>query len=95
MVSREEVIEMLETVEDPEIGLDIWTMGLVYDIDIKNDDEVDITMTYTSPMCPLGEEIKEDVTQSLKLLKFKKVIIKVTFEPPWKPSEELRVALGV
>ncbi len=95
MATKEDVIQMLETVDDPEIGVDIWTMGLIYDIDIQNKDDIKITMTYTSPMCPLGEHIKEDIRESLKLLKFKNIDINVTFDPPWQPSEELKAALGL
>ena len=53
MPSKEDVIEMLKKVEDPELGLDIWTLGLVYLIDIK-ESHLKITMTFTSPMCPYG-----------------------------------------
>jgi metal-sulfur cluster biosynthetic enzyme len=93
--TKEQVIEMLETVFDPELGVDIWTMGLVYTIDIKSDTVVDILLTYTTPMCPSGEQIKEDIEASLKMLGFETVNITVTFDPPWKPSDELRVVLGV
>ena len=94
-LSKDQVIEMLETVFDPELGLDIWTMGLVYAIDIKSDTVIDILLTYTTPLCPSGEQIKEDIETSLSMLGFKQVHITVTFDPPWKPSDELRVALGV
>ncbi len=93
--SKEQVIEMLETVFDPELGVDIWTIGLIYNIDIKSAEVVDILLTYTTPLCPSGEQIKEDIETSLKMLGFKTVNITVTFEPPWKPSPELRVVLGV
>ncbi len=92
---KEQVIEMLETVFDPELGVDIYSMGLVYAIDIKSDTVIDILLTYTTPLCPSGEQIKEDIETSLKMLGFETVNITVTFDPPWKPSEELRVALGV
>lgn len=55
MPTKEQVIEMLETIMDPEIGLDIHTMGLVYDIQIKSEKEIYILMTFTSPMCPVGD----------------------------------------
>lgn len=93
--TKEQVIEMLETVFDPELGVDIYTMGLVYAIDIKDGETVDLLLTYTTPMCPSGEQIKDDVETSLKMLGFKTVNITVTFDPPWKPGDELREALGV
>ena len=95
MIDKKKVIEMLETVMDPEVGVDIWTMGLVYDISIVDEKNIKIIMTYTSPMCPLGDEIKADVRQAMKVLGFEDVEIEVTFEPPWEPSKELREALGV
>lgn len=94
-MDKEKIIEMLETVIDPELGVDVWTTGLIYDIDIKSEEEVDITMTYTTPFCPYGEQLKGDVMDSLQMLGFQKVNIKVTFEPPWQPSAELRAAMGV
>lgn len=94
-MDKNKIIEMLETVHDPELGLDIWTMGLIYDINIIDEKTVKILMTYTSPLCPLGEEIQEDIKKSLKQLGFENVIIEVTFSPPWKPSSELRTALGI
>ena len=95
MASKEQVIEMLETVFDPEVGVDIWTMGLIYDISIKGDKTIAITMTFTTPLCPLGQQIKEDIQESMRMLGFEKITITVTFDPPWQPSEELRQALGI
>jgi metal-sulfur cluster biosynthetic enzyme len=95
MKSKEQVIEMLETIMDPEIGLDIHTMGLVYDIQIKSEKEIYILMTFTSPMCPVGDFLKQEVTDSMRELGFSAVDIEITFEPPWKPSPELIEALGI
>jgi metal-sulfur cluster biosynthetic enzyme len=95
MPTKEQVIEMLETIMDPEIGLDIHTMGLVYDIQIKSEKEIYILMTFTSPMCPVGDFLKQEVTDSMRELGFSAVDIEITFEPPWKPSPELREALGI
>lgn len=95
MISKEKVIEMLETVLDPELGVDVWTMGLIYDINIIDEKSVKILMTFTSPLCPVGEELVNDVTVSLKQLGFENVKVEVTFSPPWKPSAELREAMGV
>jgi metal-sulfur cluster biosynthetic enzyme len=95
MISKEKVIEILETVFDPELGVDVWTMGLIYDINIIDEKNVKILMTFTSPLCPVGEELVEDITVSLKQLGFENVKVEVTFNPPWTPSAELREAMGV
>lgn len=93
--TKEQITEMLETVIDPELGVDIWTMGLVYNVAMPKDKEVQITMTYTTPFCPYGEQLKEEVEDSMKILGFEKVTIDVTFDPPWTPPKELREAMGV
>jgi metal-sulfur cluster biosynthetic enzyme len=94
-MEKQKVIEMLETVADPELGIDVWTMGLIYDINIIDEKNIKILMTFTSPMCPLGDSIKEEVEKSIKQLGFKNVKIEITFNPPWKPSQKLREALGI
>lgn len=92
---KNHVIEMLETVHDPELGIDVWTMGLIYDINIIDEKSIKILMTYTSPLCPLGEEIQEEIKKGMRQLGFKNIKIEVTFSPPWKPKPELRTALGI
>ena len=94
-VTRERVIEELETIMDPELGLDVWTLGLIYDISFEEERYVKITMTYTTPLCPYGPALKQDITDGLHGLGFKAVEIEVTFNPPWTPSEQLRVMMGV
>ncbi len=94
-ITKDEIIAELKTVFDPEINLDIWTMGLIYEITIKSDDEVHILMTYTTPMCPFGPDINKQIEEKLQDLSFKKVEIEVTFSPPWKASDELRTMLGI
>ena len=95
MPTREQVIEMLETIQDPEVNMDIWTMGLVYDIQIKDEKSIFIRMTLTSPMCPLGPFIQNEVTDAMHQLGFSSVEIELTFDPPWQPPEKLREALGI
>ena len=94
MLNREEIIEILKSVIDPEIGVDVWTLGLIYDFDIKND-IVKITLTFTSPMCPFGPHMVDEIKSKIKDKGAKDVIVEVTFDPPWKPSDELREMLGV
>lgn len=94
-ITKENIIEILKQVNDPEIQLDVWTMGLIYDIKIE-DKKVMITMTMTTPACPYGPMMLEDVKkQVLSGTGAEDVRIEVTFEPPWQPSEELRAMLGV
>ena len=95
MITREQVIEQLETIMDPELGVDIWTLGLIYEIHIESDEHVRIVMTYTTPAFPLGPQIQADLENSLRSVGVKFVEIEVTFEPMWKPPEDLRLIVGV
>lgn len=94
MPGEKDAVEAMKTVMDPELGIDIHTMGLIYDKRIKGD-KIKIIMTYTSPMCPYGPHMEADLTNKLKEKGFKVVEIEITFDPPWEPSEELREMLGV
>ena len=94
MITREQIIEALKTVKDPEIGIDLWTLGLIYDIK-TSDDGVDISMTLTSPFCPFGNEIVLSVEEAIKKLGAEEARVDVTFDPPWEPSAELRTMLGI
>ena len=94
-ITKEKVIEILEQVIDPELQIDIWTLELVYDINIKND-RIIITMTFTTPLCPYGPMLVEDVKEKLTMIKgVKSVDVLVSFEPLWKPSENLKDMLGI
>ncbi len=94
MLTKEKIIEALQTIKDPEVGFDVWTMGLIYNIDVSNN-AVKILMTYTTPFCPWGPELNQSITDGLKAIGAEEVAIEVTFEPPYKMPEELRVLLGV
>jgi metal-sulfur cluster biosynthetic enzyme len=93
--SQEHIQSVIETVIDPELGIDIFTLGLIYDILII-DQKCTITMTYTTPLCPHGESMKTEMLQALSQeypeMQFD---IIVTFEPKWQPSDDLRTLLGV
>ena len=92
---KEQVIEVLKTILDPEVHIDIWTMGLIYDI-TPLEDGVKIKMTYTTPFCPWGPELNDHIETSLKeTLKIKNVEIELTFDPPYKMPEGLRETLGI
>lgn len=95
MVSREEVIEVMKTVEDPELFLDIWFLGLIYSIEI-NDTAVAIDMTFTTPLCPAGPQLVEEVRSKTHALEgVTDVQVKVVFSPPWQPSDEVKGMLGM
>ncbi len=94
MVTREQVIEVLKTIEDPELFLDIWFLGLIYDISIA-EDTISIEMTFTTPNCPAGPDLVYAVRDKLsKLEGVEDVVVKVVFTPPWEPSDEVKGLLG-
>jgi metal-sulfur cluster biosynthetic enzyme len=95
MATKDEVIEVLKGVNDPEIMIDVWTLGLIYDIKISGD-TVHILMTLTTPMCPYGPMLLEMVEESIRSIKgVSKVELELTFEPMWQPSAELREMMGL
>jgi metal-sulfur cluster biosynthetic enzyme len=95
MITKEQLIEnVFKKYEDPEIHLDVWTLGLVYDIKIEGT-KVDILLTFTSPFCPFGPQMVGDLKDMIKKEGAEEVEIDITFDPPWKPSDELREMLGV
>lgn len=94
MLTKSQIIETLKTIKDPEVNLDIWTMGLIYNLDIQSD-TIKILMTYTTPFCPWGPDLQEQIKNTLEDLGVKKVDIEITFDPPYKMPEELRTILGI
>jgi len=96
MASKEQIIEALKTVEDPELYLDIWFLGLIYSIEPKEEGGVDIEMTFTSPMCPAGPQLIEEVKNKVGALEgASPVNVKIVFSPPWKPSDDVKAMLGL
>jgi metal-sulfur cluster biosynthetic enzyme len=95
MITKDEVIAVCQTIQDPEVHLDIYTLGLIYNIEITNDNEIKILMTYTTPLCPFGGKMQEELKTALSVLNPKSIDIQLTFSPPWKVSDELRQALGI
>ncbi|MEN2998475.1 MAG: metal-sulfur cluster assembly factor [Brevinematia bacterium] len=97
-MSKEEVLQMLKSVYDPEIGIDIVNLGLIYRVDISEDGKgIEVDMTLTSLGCPLGPFLMNAVEEILKS-KFEKVKLNLVFEPPWTPekiSDEGKQALGI
>lgn len=95
MITQEQLIESVyKKCLDPELLVDVWTIGLIYETKIT-EEEVNVRMTFTSPFCPYGPQLVEDLKHRIKGLGAKKVDVEITFEPPWKPSEELKEMLGM
>jgi metal-sulfur cluster biosynthetic enzyme len=96
-LTQQSVIESLKQVYDPEVQVDVWTMGLIYKITINTkDNTLHLLMTLTTPTCPYGPMLLEEIHMRLKEdTGAKDVQVEVTFDPPWQPSEELRAMLGV
>lgn len=95
---EERIVEVLKTVYDPEIPVDIYSLGLIYKIDLQDDGTLDVDMTLTAPGCPAADFIMEDVRQKLDTLDgVKSSNINLVFEPEWDKSmmsEEARIELG-
>lgn len=98
MVEKEQIIEVLKKVYDPEIQYDVWSLGLIYNIEI-NGNKVKILMTFTSPMCPYGPALMDDIRRQVSAISgVGEVDVEVTFSPPWGPdkmSEEAKIGLGI
>lgn len=93
---KEKITEVFKHQIDPELGIDIWTLGLIYGFELSEDEEIlNVRMTFTTPLCPFGPQLVGDLKRSLLALDLRVVDIEVTFDPPWTPSEELRAMLGV
>jgi len=102
MPTQEEVREALKEVEDPELHMGIIDLGLIYGVDVAGDEneDVKVTMTLTSPMCPVGPMFKAAVeSKVLSLEGVKKAEVEITFTPPWDPrtmaSDDAKVQLGI
>ena len=86
-VSEEEVYEALEEVIDPELGLDFVSLGLVYDVNIEQGSEVYVTFTLTTPACPIGPQVSEQMKEFVgDLPGVSAVHPKMVFDPPWSPE---------
>lgn len=95
MPTKQDVENVLKGVVDPEIGVDIFTLELIYNIALE-DGKVYIKMTFTTPMCPYGPMLVEEIKAKVSGIDgVKEVNVEVVFDPPWQPSEQLRATLGV
>lgn len=96
MTMKDKITEVFKHQLDPELGIDIWTLGLIYGFDLSEDEELlHVRMTFTTPLCPFGPQLIGELKQALLMLGLRVVDIEVTFDPPWTPTEELRAMLGV
>lgn len=95
---EERIVDVLKTVYDPEIPVDIWNLGMIYKIDVQEDGTVDVDMTFTAPSCPAADFILEDVRTKIESVDgVTGANINLVFDPVWDQSmmsEEARVELG-
>jgi len=95
----ENVVKILKSIYDPEIPVDIYELGLIYDVMINEDNEVKVLMTLTSPNCPVAETLPREVEEKVKKIDIvKSCEVEITFDPPWSKdlmSEEAKLELGM
>ncbi|MFA7445045.1 MAG: SUF system Fe-S cluster assembly protein [Flavobacteriaceae bacterium] len=95
----EQIVMTLKGIYDPEIPVDIYELGLIYDVMINEDNDVKILMTLTSPNCPVAESLPQEVEQKIKAIDaVNSAEIELTFDPPWSRdlmSEEAKFELGM
>ncbi|MFH4966743.1 iron-sulfur cluster assembly protein [Gaetbulibacter sp. M240] len=95
----EKIVNVLKTIYDPEIPVDIYELGLIYDVLVNEDHEVKILMTLTTPNCPVAETLPLEVEEKVKSLNMvKDAEVEITFDPPWTQdlmSEEAKLELGI
>jgi FeS assembly SUF system protein len=94
----EKIVLELKSIFDPEIPVDIYELGLIYDVFVNEDNEVKIMMTLTSPNCPVAESLPQEVEEKIKSIdEVKTAKVEITFDPPWTKdlmSEEAKLELG-
>lgn len=95
----EQIVAVLKTIYDPEIPVDIYELGLIYDVLVNEDNEVKILMTLTSPNCPVAETLPVEVEEKVKSIDaVKDAEVEITFDPPWTQelmSEAAKLELGM
>lgn len=94
----EKIVKVLKTIFDPEIPVDIYELGLIYDVFVNEDQEVKILMTLTTPNCPVAETLPVEIEEKVKSInEVKDAEVEITFDPPWTQelmSEEAKLELG-
>ena len=95
MTDKQTVENVLRTVIDPEIQMDIVSLGLIYKIEINTEaDSIKIEMTLTTPMCPFGPALLDEIKRKLSTLA-KTVAVDLVFEPAWQPPDEIKMMFGL
>ena len=98
-VLGEKIVNVLKTIFDPEIPVDIYELGLIYDVFVNEDYEVKILMTLTTPNCPVAETLPLEVEEKVKTIAgVKNAVVEITFDPPWSQdimSDEAKLELGM
>ena len=98
-VLGEKIVRVLKTIYDPEIPVDIYELGLIYDVFVNEDYDVKILMTLTTPNCPVAETLPLEVEEKVKSInEVKDAVVEITFDPPWSQdlmSEEAKLELGM
>lgn len=98
-VLGEKILRVIKTIYDPEIPVDIYELGLIYDVFVNEDLEVKILMTLTTPNCPVAETLPLEVEEKVKSInEVKDAEVEITFDPPWTQelmSEEAKLELGM
>jgi FeS assembly SUF system protein len=94
----EKIVTVLKTIYDPEIPVDIYELGLIYDVFVNEDHDVKVLMTLTTPHCPVAETLPVEVEEKVKSInEVKDAEVEITFDPPWTQdlmSEEAKLELG-
>jgi FeS assembly SUF system protein len=98
-VLGDKIVRVLKTIYDPEIPVDIYELGLIYDVFVNEDYDVKILMTLTTPNCPVAETLPLEVEEKIKSInEVKDAEVEITFDPPWSQdlmSEEAKLELGM
>ncbi len=93
-----ELTEQLHKVYDPEIPVDVFELGLIYDVQINKDKSADVVMTLTSPNCPVAEQLPQQVQEAVTSAGYSPVRLQLTFDPPWDMSfmsDDARLLIGM
>lgn len=96
--TKDDLINSFKDVYDPEVSVNVYDLGLIYEVDVTEEGKVDILMTLTSPFCPAGDEIIEDIVNAAYSVGAEEVQVRITFQPEWGPdkiSEEGKLELGL
>jgi FeS assembly SUF system protein len=98
-VLGEKIVRVLKTIYDPEIPVDIYELGLIYDVMVSSDNDIKILMTLTTPNCPVAESLPMEVEEKVRSMdEVKDCEVEITFDPPWSQelmSEEAKLELGM